>query len=188
MIKEQLVQLGIIGLVSLVAVFGLKHFSHPDRLANLRCPSDYNNSEEYLKSWEIFVDDYFDKHPGGSLASLFEARKGFYVDKNCAKELESFESGPPESDVDYYTDLIVNTYSELHVAALAAFDSPELMTFYWDHLQKICPFYQPDGASYRNCLAALLEKENTRLGKSPPGILDTYCREGSGENEEVYHT
>ena len=74
----------------------------------------------------------------------------------------------------------------MHIAGLQAFNNSELLDFYENDLQKVCPFYEPNGVRYRECIVGLIQKERYRLAKNPIIIETTekYCNEGVAKTME----
>lgn len=74
----------------------------------------------------------------------------------------------------------IKVYTANHVAGLEAFNDSGLMNFYENDLQKTCPYYVPDGSTYRDCLVTLEQKEKSRVkNQSAISTADTYCSSGA---------
>ena len=78
---------------------------------------------------------------------------------------------------------IREVYLKSHIASLLAFDDTGLVDFAVD-LNETCPYYEPDGITYRNCIFNLVKKEEGKLSSGSTENLERYkkyCSEGALE-------
>lgn len=81
----------------LVILLAFTYFTYStkykDKLyAELKCPDEYESSEEYLASTNKFTNAFFDKNPDASLTDWANERKRFYDIKGCSKAIQRYES------------------------------------------------------------------------------------------------
>ncbi len=55
------------------------------------CPSQYPTAEAATASFQKFINDFYDTHPGASLGDVMSARHDFYVSHNCTEELAAYK-------------------------------------------------------------------------------------------------
>lgn len=63
-------------------------------------------------------------------------------------------------------------------AAIASIGDPAFSSYVFDVLDKQCPFYVPDGASYRNCLWEVVDESESTYTRSSstPQEIDEQCQ------------
>lgn len=59
-----------------------------EEFSALRCPDEYQNSEDRIKGFDMFVSAFFEINPGATYADLAQARHEFYVEFNCTEALK----------------------------------------------------------------------------------------------------
>lgn len=84
--------------------------------------------------------------------------------------------------------LAFSVYSDGQLSGLEAYEDPGLVDFYKNNLQNVCPYYVPDGSTYRDCILDLIKKEQKRLkiGNEEPGEVNAYCSEGAKKTADDY--
>ncbi|MDO8571554.1 MAG: hypothetical protein Q7R79_02655 [bacterium] len=80
---------------------------------------------------------------------------------------------------------ILQVFAEAHINAVSNVGDSDFTAYVTGPLQKICPFYVPDGVSYRDCLGDLVERGTAAYGGSKSDItgFETYCRSISEQYE-----
>jgi len=96
---------------------------------------------------------------------------------NTASSLPNVETENPSQEA---LALVKNVYSELNTDAISGGKDPKFSNFVLNELESLCPFYKPDGATYRGCLYNLLEKKK-QLFKDSKALkeYEDYCGEVS---------
>ena len=62
----------------------------PIDILNLKCPDEYATSKERESAWAQFSNDYDSKHPNASGDEWMDARRQFFIERNCEKALIRF--------------------------------------------------------------------------------------------------
>jgi hypothetical protein len=85
----------------------------------------------------------------------------FYFSKTPAPELGSARISNPNDGLDYVNDTELN---------------------------KLCPFYEPDGATYRSCVLDLLDKERAKIDIKSKIYkeIDSYCMDNAAKVADKY--
>lgn len=79
------------GLILVVLVAGYFYFIRKPQnqpFTALRCPDYYQNSQDRLKAFDMFVSAFYELHPGATYADLSQARHDFYVEFKCTAALK----------------------------------------------------------------------------------------------------
>lgn len=107
----------------------------------------------------------------------------FLLIQNKTEPTSSIRNDDTAHTEEDYGTMVFDVYSGMHVGGLKAFHDHELMVFYENDLQKTCPFYKPNGVSYRDCVVVLQEKERARLAKNLSAIstVEKYCSDGAAQ-------
>jgi|GEM_PF-4294799 hypothetical protein len=89
--------------------------------------------------------------------------------------------GPHEimstSTQDDMSDVVLEAFAESHANAVADVGDQAFWDYVSGPLQDICPFYEPDGVSYRSCLSSHIESEKMAFKGSRASIteFEKYC-------------
>lgn len=72
---------------------------------------------------------------------------------------------------------IKNNYRNSYIASIDEIGDPNLTSFVLNDLQLACPYYEPDGATYRECLYDFVEGKKLETGATASQIeaFDDYC-------------
>lgn len=93
--NKLLLALGV--LLVFISLLYLKGFvQNQDLYSGLKCPDEYQTSEEYLADMDKFTNSFFDKNPGASLSDWAKEREVFWRIKGCDKAIaasERYKSG-----------------------------------------------------------------------------------------------
>ncbi|HEY4512773.1 MAG TPA: hypothetical protein VJH63_03940 [Candidatus Paceibacterota bacterium] len=83
--------------------------------------------------------------------------------------------------------MVKSVYIRVHRDAVKNADIPGFYEFYVKEINTKCPFYEPDGVSYRSCLNDLLDKtkKESALSKALGNIesVEGYCNETASPYE-----
>ena len=84
--KRNLTYIGIVLVFFLVLYF--YNAQTPKTLA--KCPDDYATTEEQMAALNEWTNNYYDNHPGASLADWSGARLQYWKDNGCTKAIERY--------------------------------------------------------------------------------------------------
>ncbi|MDO8513929.1 MAG: hypothetical protein Q7S50_00070 [bacterium] len=73
---------------------------------------------------------------------------------------------------------ILVVFAEAHINAVRNVGDPAFVEYVAGPLQEICPFYIPDGVTYRDCLSDLVERGKATYGGSKSNVVssENYCQ------------
>ena len=73
---------------------------------------------------------------------------------------------------------VLRVFAEVHINAVTNVGDPAFVEYVAGPLQKICPFYVPDGVTYRDCLSNLVERGKAAYGGNKSEItgFENYCQ------------
>lgn len=163
------------------------------KTVDFKCPNDYMSESDWLDALANWISMEKKKNLGMSFDEMAKKRMeklkefhcekskfGYFGDENVSDFLHS-----PDQEQELNT-MVFDTYSEMHISGLKAFNDSGLIVFYQNDLQKTCPFYKPNGVIYRNCVVTLEEKERTRLSRNPSTIstAEKYCGDGAAKTSD----
>ena len=85
-------------IVVLILIFGLPIFyyaiqpiDNKDReFSELKCPENYENSDEKMAALKKFSDYFYDNHPDASIGDFLDARHDFWVERNCTASIKGY--------------------------------------------------------------------------------------------------
>lgn len=81
--------------VTLVIIGVIFYFYKSSSGEQGRCPDDYGTddagSADYLVSMDKWTNEFYDTHPGATLADWASARHQFWIDNNCTAALKRYE-------------------------------------------------------------------------------------------------
>lgn len=93
-------------------------------------------------------------------SQLFEKTDGFEEDKEVDKLVED----------------IKEIYWDIHMKTVVSVGDRAFTSFVLFELQDTCPYYEPDGYSYRNCIYKYVENKKTISTNIQIQRADSYCR------------
>lgn len=76
----------LILILSVLVLVGIR--GEKSEVVLLKCPDQYESSEEKIADFDKWTKDFYDKNPDASYADLSDARKQFYIDNNCTEALQ----------------------------------------------------------------------------------------------------
>ncbi|MDO8514231.1 MAG: hypothetical protein Q7S50_01675 [bacterium] len=89
--KNKLLYISILPVLLTGGYFIYSHFSP----IGAKCPDDYANddagSAEYLAATDKWTNDFYDGHPGATLADWSAARYQFWIDNSCTAALQRYD-------------------------------------------------------------------------------------------------
>ena len=102
-----------------------------------------------------------------SLATIVLA--SFVIYRNIFVSTEEVNYTPPNAQVQIATSTqVTGIYSDI--------SEKDFVTFASTTIEKRCPFYVPDGASYRECLATWVDElQQGRATESDINAINLYC-------------
>lgn len=94
---------------------------------------------------------------------------------DVSNDKENRQSDAKSTDVEMG---ILRVFAEAHINAVRNVGNPAFVAYVTGPLQKICPFYVPDGVTYRDCLSGLVERGKAAYDGSKSEIksFDSYCQ------------
>lgn len=72
-------------------------------------------------------------------------------------------------------DIVLKAFIETHVTAVMNVNDQAFTTYALGELNDICPFYKPDGVTYRKCLSDLIGKESEGKATTTVAAAEKYC-------------
>ena len=72
-------------------------------------------------------------------------------------------------------DIVIKAFIETHVTAVMNVNDQAFTTYALGALNDICPFYKPDGVTYRKCLSDLIGKEADGKAAAAVAAAEKYC-------------
>ena len=82
--------------IFIIAVLAVTYFYYMTRepQAHQTCPEDFPETDAGFQaktdSMEKWINNFYDKNPGSSLAEMAKARFAFYLENNCTKAIERY--------------------------------------------------------------------------------------------------
>ena len=91
---------------------------------------------------------------------------------------EAAGQSPADGTQEYYNQLYLKVATDGHWGAVEEIGDPAFTKYMHEVLEKHCPFYEPDGSGYRDCLLNLVDTETAAYTKQRPTLqeIDTYCQ------------
>lgn len=109
-----------------------------------------------------------------SLASVLVISLGAYFIYNYIYLGSKIET---PKDENYLSEELRSEYFDIHLSALRKVEDPEFYNYVVSELEPACPFYDPDGKTYRNCLVSLIKQHLSAPKKSAEEVdaIKEYC-------------
>ena len=185
--------------VALLILFSIFYFSKspaPEQIAHQKCPDDYGTddagSAEYLADFDKWTNNFYDNHPGATLSDWSAARYQFWVDNNCSAALqryEEFKAGKADPATLKTIEDTRNTMQEVIGQKIKDMPKPDRGIDYiklTPDLHTTCPFYEPDGVSYRDCVLSQLDKESAKfdLNSEMYKEIESYCENNAVKSSD----
>ncbi len=136
--------------------------------AHQKCPDEYadnyDGEVEYQKAFIEWTFSFRDTYPKTIYPNQLAARLQFLADNNCTVALQRYAE----------TDTKSVAMGTIERGDKESIDYIKLTP----DLHKICPFYEPDGVSYRDCAFSQLDKESAKfdLDSEMYKEIETYCK------------
>lgn len=88
------------------------------------------------------------------------------------------ESKQPDAEITEAGVVVLKVFAEAHINAVINVGDPAFVAYVTGPLQKICPFYVPDGVTYRDCLNQLVERKKAAYTGKKDDIdsFENYCQ------------
>ena len=150
----------------------------PEQITHQKCPDDYPynyaGEVEYQKAFIQWIFDFYDTHPGATYSDQLAARLQFLTDNNCTAALQRYT----EADMKSVAMGIIDRGGKENI------DYTKLTP----DLDKICPFYEPNGAYYRECVFNQLDKESAKfdLESEMYKEIESYCEYNAVRGADWY--
>ena len=79
-----------------------------------------------------------------------------------------------------------NIFQEGHARAIADVGDPKFTEFVATVIEPLCPFYYPDGASYRSCLYDLAAEKRAKFSGDAEAVkaIEDYCFNNISEDRD----
>jgi len=147
-------------------------------LVHQKCPDEYaNNYAGEVEYQNAFIKWTFDTNSGTTYSDQLAARHQFLIDNNCVAALQRYDEAEKNNMEPVSMWSIEREDNE-------SIDYIELTP----DLHKICPFYEPDGSYYRNCVISQLDKERAKfdLESKTYKEIDSYCEYNAVKGADWY--
>jgi|GEM_PF-5579623 len=111
-----------------------------------------------------------------------EWERNTLLPKICGwKDLKPYTTANDDTDVATYSAEFKRIGHEMLNDAVANAEIPGFYKYYFTKIESTCPFYEPDGATYRECLLNLMENKKTQKSKSEINNADNFCNKVNAE-------
>lgn len=103
--------------VTFIALGAVLYFFYgPAPNGRAKCPDDYPNTDtgsaEYLKDFDEWTNNFYDKNPNATLPDWSRARYQFWIDNNCAEALKRYNEAKSVEADPKVIEMIENTIQD----------------------------------------------------------------------------
>lgn len=123
------------------------------------------------------------KHINETLGAVVVLSIAFFVVLAFKPDLKTYESplqtaqNSGAEDSAEEVKKVKSVYWNSHVRIISEIDDSSFISFALNELQQTCPFYEPDGATYRECLYDYVDSKKLETGATVSQVeaFSDYC-------------